>query len=377
MTSCPPASTPLIKRVHDGRTVRPRRAPGQRVLDATTGALELFGVYLGSRLGLYEALPSGRAGTAAELADGRRHPPPLRPGVARAAGRRRRAHRRRRDRRRRQPAATRCPTTTSASSLDPVDLDHVAPLAGMVVGIARCSTSGRRPTAPAAACPTPATAPSSAAARAASTGRRSPPTWSRSGCPPLGPAGRGWPTRRPARRPRLRAGLVDHRRRRAPPGRRGVGLRQRRRLGRRGPRAHADDARRGGALRGAPTPPELAAAGPFDVVAGAGGAARPGPAGGGAGRRPRRAGRRRGAGRRRRGGRADVHRPRRRARADDVRLEHQPLPAGRHGRAAVGRARHRHAGGARCASWPPEAGFGRVEVLDVDAGFFRLYALRP
>ena len=43
----------------------------QRILDATTGALELFGIYLGDRLGLYDALRGGGHGhglTAAELA---------------------------------------------------------------------------------------------------------------------------------------------------------------------------------------------------------------------------------------------------------------------------------------------------------------------
>lgn len=40
----------------------------QQVLDATVGALELFGVYLGDRLGLYEILRRRGASTVAELA---------------------------------------------------------------------------------------------------------------------------------------------------------------------------------------------------------------------------------------------------------------------------------------------------------------------
>jgi 2-polyprenyl-3-methyl-5-hydroxy-6-metoxy-1,4-benzoquinol methylase len=40
----------------------------QRLLDATTGALELFGIYLGDRLGLYEALRSSGPLTTAGLA---------------------------------------------------------------------------------------------------------------------------------------------------------------------------------------------------------------------------------------------------------------------------------------------------------------------
>ena len=39
----------------------------QRVLDAAIGALELFGIHLGGRLGLYDALLGG-AGTVAEVA---------------------------------------------------------------------------------------------------------------------------------------------------------------------------------------------------------------------------------------------------------------------------------------------------------------------
>src|ERR687890_2581535 len=40
----------------------------ERLLDATTGTLELFGIYLGDRLGLYEVLRSSGPLTTAELA---------------------------------------------------------------------------------------------------------------------------------------------------------------------------------------------------------------------------------------------------------------------------------------------------------------------
>ena len=54
-------------------------------------------------------------------------------------------------------------------------------------GSPRCSTRWSPPTAPAAGFRTPDTVRSSAPDRAASTGRRSPQPWSRSGCPPSGP----------------------------------------------------------------------------------------------------------------------------------------------------------------------------------------------
>ncbi|MGH4007997.1 MAG: class I SAM-dependent methyltransferase [Pseudonocardiaceae bacterium] len=107
----------------------------QRVLDATTGALELFGIYLGSRLGLYDALRRYGASTAAELAD----TAGIAPRYARewleqqaVAG-----------------VLTVDDVTVDAEMrrytlpeahvgvvADPVALDHVAPLARMVVGIA-------------------------------------------------------------------------------------------------------------------------------------------------------------------------------------------------------------------------------------------------
>jgi 2-polyprenyl-3-methyl-5-hydroxy-6-metoxy-1,4-benzoquinol methylase len=107
----------------------------QRVLDATTGALELFGIYLGDRLGLYHALRRHGASTAAELADTT--------GIARRYAR---------EWLEQQAVAgvlTVDDVTADAEArrytlpeahvgvvADPVALDHVAPLARMVVGIA-------------------------------------------------------------------------------------------------------------------------------------------------------------------------------------------------------------------------------------------------
>ena len=83
------------------------------------------------------------------------------------------------------------------------------------------------------------------------------------------------------------------------------------------------------------------------------GAARHVAAGRGARRRPRGARARRLGARRRRARRGVVHGAGRPGRADHVRLERRPLPAGRAGRAAVGRARDGAARGARCARSPP------------------------
>jgi 2-polyprenyl-3-methyl-5-hydroxy-6-metoxy-1,4-benzoquinol methylase len=106
----------------------------ERLVEAATGALELFGVHLGVRLGLYEALRASPR-TPAELADAAA----LAPRYARewleqqavagvltvddasaAADQRRYA----------------LPDAHVGVLVDPVALDHVAPLARMVVGIA-------------------------------------------------------------------------------------------------------------------------------------------------------------------------------------------------------------------------------------------------
>ncbi len=106
----------------------------ERVLDATTGALELFGIYLGDRLGLYKALLGG-ARTAPELAA--------------AAGIAPRYAREWLEQQAVAGVLTVDDVTADADArrytlpeahvgvvADPVALDHVAPLAGLVVGIA-------------------------------------------------------------------------------------------------------------------------------------------------------------------------------------------------------------------------------------------------
>jgi 2-polyprenyl-3-methyl-5-hydroxy-6-metoxy-1,4-benzoquinol methylase len=107
----------------------------QRLCDATIGALELFGVHLGTTLGLYDALDRHGPLTFPELAD--------RAGI----------HRRYAQEWCEQQAVAGYLTVASPSAgaetirfalpdahrgalLDPVDGDHVAPFAPMVVGIA-------------------------------------------------------------------------------------------------------------------------------------------------------------------------------------------------------------------------------------------------
>ena len=106
----------------------------ERIVEAATGALELFAIHLGQRLGLYDALLAG-AGTPGELAA--------------AAGI---APRYAREWLEQQAVAGvltvddvtadaddrryRLPEAHVGVVADPVALDHVAPLAGLVVGIA-------------------------------------------------------------------------------------------------------------------------------------------------------------------------------------------------------------------------------------------------
>ncbi len=107
----------------------------QRVLAATTGALELFGIYLGTRLGLYAALHERPGCTMAELAD--------HAGIALRYAQ---------EWLEQQAVAgvlevddVRADAQTRRYTLpeshvgvvgDPVALDHLAPLARMVVGVA-------------------------------------------------------------------------------------------------------------------------------------------------------------------------------------------------------------------------------------------------
>jgi methyltransferase family protein/winged helix-turn-helix protein len=107
----------------------------ERLIEATTATLELFGVYLGTRLGLYAAMARRGRLTAAELAEAAGiHPRYAQEwleqqavaGVltvddpAADAGARRYA----------------LPDAHVGAVADPTALDHVAPLAALVVGIA-------------------------------------------------------------------------------------------------------------------------------------------------------------------------------------------------------------------------------------------------
>jgi 2-polyprenyl-3-methyl-5-hydroxy-6-metoxy-1,4-benzoquinol methylase len=104
-----------------------------RVLDATIGALELFGLYLGDRLGLYAALRRGEALTPAELAARAGiHPRYAREWLEQQAvagvlavepgeGERR----------------YRLPAEHAGVLVDPEHAAHLAPLARMVAGIGR------------------------------------------------------------------------------------------------------------------------------------------------------------------------------------------------------------------------------------------------
>ena len=107
----------------------------QRVLDATTGTLELFGIYLGHRLGLYAALHDRPGSTLSDLAAAAGIAPRYAKewleqqavaGVLEVDDLSAGAEARR----------FTLPDAHVGVVLDPVALDHVAPLAQMVVGIA-------------------------------------------------------------------------------------------------------------------------------------------------------------------------------------------------------------------------------------------------
>jgi 2-polyprenyl-3-methyl-5-hydroxy-6-metoxy-1,4-benzoquinol methylase len=116
-------------------TTKTAPALDERLLAATIGSLELFGIYLGDRLGLYEALHREGPSTAAELA-----------GAAQIHGRYAQEWLE-------QQAVAGVLTVEDAGAdadsrryalpeahvgvlLDPIALDHLAPLARMVAGIA-------------------------------------------------------------------------------------------------------------------------------------------------------------------------------------------------------------------------------------------------
>jgi len=107
-----------------------------RVLQASIGALEMFGLYLGDRLGLYSALRDGAPVTAGELAARCGiHPRYAREwleqqavaGVLEVAGPRADAETRR----------FRLPEAHAGVVADPLDGAHLLPLARMVAGIGR------------------------------------------------------------------------------------------------------------------------------------------------------------------------------------------------------------------------------------------------
>ena len=115
--------------------VMTRTTLDERVVSATVGALELFGMYLGDRLGLYEVLKRRGASTPAELAE--------------AAGINGRYAREWLEQQAVAGVLTVDDVTAGAAArrygipeahlgvvADPLALDHVAPLARMVVGIA-------------------------------------------------------------------------------------------------------------------------------------------------------------------------------------------------------------------------------------------------
>ena len=107
----------------------------ERLVSATTGALELFGIHLGDRLGLYDALRRHGASTPAELAEAAGIAPRYArewleqqavAGLLTVDDPTAAAEARRYD----------LPSAHVGPLADPLALDHVAPLARMVVGIA-------------------------------------------------------------------------------------------------------------------------------------------------------------------------------------------------------------------------------------------------
>jgi 2-polyprenyl-3-methyl-5-hydroxy-6-metoxy-1,4-benzoquinol methylase len=107
----------------------------ERLLAATTGALELFGIYLGDRLGLYEALRDGKGRTEAELAaECGIHPRYAREWLEQQAVAGILAV----DDASRGPEARRyrLPEENAGVVADPEDEAHLAPFGRMIVGIA-------------------------------------------------------------------------------------------------------------------------------------------------------------------------------------------------------------------------------------------------
>ena len=230
----------------------------ERLSDATIGALELFAVYLGDRARASTRRSSAHGPlTAAELAE--------RAGIAPRYAREwleqqavagflvvDDAPPTRRARRFALPAehAACSPTpTTPTTSRRSRTCSSASPA---------CCRRSPRPTAPAPACPTPATAPTSATARATSTVPPSRTTCPASGCRPCPDVVARLESRRRPRSPTSAAATAGRPSRvaRAFPDARGRRLRPRRRVDRRRPRARRRGRRRRPRpLRRRPTPP--------------------------------------------------------------------------------------------------------------------------
>ena len=341
-------------------------------------ALELYGIYLGRSSGPVR----GAARRAPHASRARRTPagihPALRARVARAAGRGRACSRSRTRRRRRRARRYRLPAD-HANVL--VDEDHPdlprAARAQWSPASAACSRRWPRPTAAAAACPTRATAPTSAR-----PGRHQPARVRDDLVDALDsralPASHARSRRRRARVADLgvrpAAGRRSRMARRFPAPRSWASTPTRRRSRTR--RANAAARRGARCASSAPTPRAWPSAGPFDPSCCSRRSTtwRARSTCCAALREGARAGRQRDRGRRAR--RRPPSRARRRARAHDVRLEHRALPAGAladQPSAAIGTVIRADTVRALAA----DAGLARVDVLPVDGGFFRLYRLRP
>ena len=162
-------------------------ALAERLFGATLGALELCSVYLGSELGLYRTLDERGPLTTAELA-----------GAAGIAPRYAREWLEQQavaglldvDDPDGAPEARRftLPADHARALARPGDAAHVAPFAHMLAGIAAVLPR-------VAECPTRRTAPSSATARATSTGPPSPTSCPRSGWARCPTSWRAWTAR--------------------------------------------------------------------------------------------------------------------------------------------------------------------------------------
>ena len=214
----------------------------ERLFGSLLGTVEIMSVYLGDRLGWYRVAGRDGPASADELARADRHPGPLRPRVARAAGRGRAAGGRLRRRRRR--ASLRHPGEHGRGA-DRPDEPGLPGAARPDVrrGRARAARSSSRPTGTAAASAGTTSATTRGSRRPTRTGRGSSSSSARAlaGVPAIARRPRR-PGCRIARR-RLRRRLVEHRA--GPRLPRGHGRRRRHRRSRRSSWPRANAARRG------------------------------------------------------------------------------------------------------------------------------------